>query len=158
MPRKKKPSVVTEIETTRQEIDALQVGAKEMLERLEVEKTAAAVAQPSGVTFGVDYDFLSMDNLNASTYLKAHGVKERDDVEYRFVNTDRRVVDRKLHKGWSPVDGGKVRHGDLMVCQREKSLCEQERRQVAELKRLRENPMASFEDDAKKERVEVLNR
>lgn len=157
MPRKK-VTIDTEAATLKEEITALQAGAKEMLERVAAEQEAKA-DQPSGITLGVDWNFINHDPLNASHYLREHGVEERKDVEYRFVNTDRRTVDKKLHKGWSPVKGGAVKHGDLMVCQRDKRICEQERAQVAALSRLRENaPMQSFDRDASNEGVPVLDK
>jgi hypothetical protein len=90
--------------------DALGESAAKALESTE---RPATVDTP--VEIDVDFDFTSYDPTAMAPYFADAGVDMDPSKSYRWISTDRRRIDRRLHAGWKAINA--VRHGDLVAAE-----------------------------------------
>jgi len=102
-------------------VDPLQEGARETLERIAAEKDAKA-DPPSGIEVGIDLNWLTRDDFEPRHYLEAHNLKKDPEMAYRWISTDPARAAKRFSQGWSPIKGGQVRMGDLMLSHRPEAI------------------------------------
>jgi len=100
----------------------IQAQAKQLLERVEADRAAAATDEPSGVEVGLDWNFLKHDPTDFTERFERKGIKVRKDHRYRWINKDPRRFESRLNKGWLPVEGGSFTNGDSVLASMPESL------------------------------------
>ena len=161
MPRGKyvrKPKVVAEVEVAAQALEVakadaavaleaaaeagsnkfIQEQAKQLLERVEADKAARVTEEPSGVEVVVDYNFLRQDPTDHTPKLAQHGVENRKDRRYHWINRDPRRSARRTNQGWLPVAGGSITNGDSVLASMPESKAKQLDMALAERRRIQQ--------------------
>lgn len=119
---------------TTAETNALAEGAKEMLNRIAAEQEAKA-DEPSGIEVGTDWGFMRADPSDPAPYLAQRDKKPEPGWANAWLNSDKRVIDERIHRGWKPTLGGTVRRGDLVLADRPQVL--QDREDAAKRERVK---------------------
>lgn len=108
---------------------------------------------PSPVEVDLDLDFLDADPSDVAPYYAKAGKEVPKDMTHRWINADPRVIERRINKGWKPVDLGSVsgRRGDTILAAMPKERADKIKARIKERAELRQGaPMAKFETEASK--------
>lgn len=145
------------VEAARAELESIQAGAKELLERVAAEQAAKA-DEPSGIEVGVDWNFIHDDPSDPAPYLAKHGLEQEPDKAYGWISADPRVTTSRLNRGeWELVKGGQVKRGDTFLALRPKAVQARKEKELDARRRLmRQAPMRQLDAEGQRTGMETI--
>jgi hypothetical protein len=135
----------------------IQAQAKALLERVEADRAAKATDEPSGISVGVDNDFLKQDPTKFEDRLQRKGIERRLDHRYRWINRDPRRIERRIQAGWLPVQGASITNGDSVLASMPEEMAKTQEKQLADRKKIAETAhIQRLEAEGAKQGMEVF--
>lgn len=128
--------------------DTQQQGAAELVSRTAPDEPQAAVEVVA------DLDFANFDPTDAVFWFKKEHGKVPDwytsgDFAVRWINSDSRVMPKRLFAGWEVVSPT-IRQGDTILARRSKAVNNADKARIAKLNKDRmRSPMKRFEQDVR---------